>query len=235
MKQDQLKCIIVDDDTASLKITEVLVKKTPLLELIASFNDPFKAANYLTQNEVDLIFLDIEMPGITGLELAGSLKAQPAIIVISSKKEYAIDAFDLNVVDYLVKPIMDYARFLKAVMKVKASLQKTETHILDTDKSFFVKVDSVLHNLPLDDIMWVEAFGDYVKINMTNKMMTALGTMKSMEANLPEGQFARVHRSFIVNLKKIGMIDLANLQIGDKSIPVSSFYREAMMKKVNLL
>jgi DNA-binding LytR/AlgR family response regulator len=235
MKEEIIKCIAIDDDPALLRITESLIKRTPLLELVHSFEDPFKAAAYLSKNEVPLIFLDIEMPGITGLELISSMKQPPAIIIISSKKEYAIDAFDLNVIDYLVKPIVDYSRFLKAVLKVKDSLQKTTGQALGTDSSFFVKVDSVLHNLSLDDILWVEAFGDYIKIKTAAKVMTALGTMKAMEAKLPDSVFARVHRSYIVNVKKVSEIDLANLQIGDKSIPISAFYREALMKKIKLL
>jgi DNA-binding LytR/AlgR family response regulator len=232
---EKLKCIIVDDDLACLKITEALVKKTPLLDLTHSFNDPFKAADYLSINETNLIFLDIEMPGITGLELIGSLKNNPSVIIISSKKEYAFDAFDLNVVDYLVKPITEYTRFLKAVMKVKENAQKREADILNTDAALFVKIDSVLHNLNLEEILWIEAFGDYVKISLADRMLTVLTTMKSIVAKLPEDSFARVHRSFIVNLKKIKVIDLVTLKVGDKLIPISTFYREALIKKIDIL
>jgi DNA-binding LytR/AlgR family response regulator len=235
MSTDQLTCIIVDDDAACIKITEALVKRTPMLGLAAVFSDPFMAADYLSQNAVDLIFLDIEMPGITGLELASSLKAHQAIIVISSKKEYAIDAFDLNVVDYLVKPMTDYARFLQAVMKVRAIRQKKETPSAPAPGSIFIKADSVLHQLMLTDILWVEASADYIKVHTIDKMLVALSTMKTIETKLPEGLFARVHRSYIVNLQRIERIDLASIYIGSKSIPIGNIYRESMMMKVNLL
>jgi DNA-binding LytR/AlgR family response regulator len=235
MNTDLIKCIVVDDDPACLKITELLVKRTPFLELTACFSDPVEAANYLLQEEVHLIFLDIEMPHVTGLELIGSLKRNPAVIIISSKKEYAFDAFALNVIDYLVKPITDYARFLKAVLKAKDDLHLHKPANVETADQIFVKVDSILHNLNLNTILWVEAFGDYIKINTANKVMTTLSTMKSVEAKLPENLFVRVHRSFIVNIKKISQIDLNNLQIGEKAIPISGFYREALMKKISLL
>jgi DNA-binding LytR/AlgR family response regulator len=235
MLTDLIRCIAVDDDLASLKITELLVKKTPFLELVACFDDPIKAADYLAKEKVQLIFLDIEMPNITGLELISSMKHNPAVIIISSKKEYAFDAFDLNVVDYLVKPVTSYARFLKAALKAKEDMQPISTSSIDMNEQLFVKVDSVLHNISLNTILWVEAFGDYIKINTDDKVMTTLVTMKSVESKLPENLFARVHRSFIVNLRRVNQIDLNSLHIGDRMIPVSGFYREALMKKIDLL
>jgi DNA-binding LytR/AlgR family response regulator len=235
MATDLIKCIVVDDDLASLKITELLIKKTPFLELQACFTDPVEAADYLTREETHLVFLDIEMPNITGLELIGSLKHHPSVIIISSKKEYAFDAFALNVIDYLVKPIIDYPRFLKAALKAKQSAQVLDVYSSETNKQLFVKVDSILHSINTNAILWIEALGDYVKINTDGKVMTTLATMKSVEARLPENLFARVHRSFIINLRKVNQIDFKNLSIGDKIIPISSFYREGLVKKIELL
>lgn len=235
MRTHLVKCIIVDDDSASLKIIEALIQKTPFLELSASFSDPIAAADYLSKEDIELIFLDIEMPGISGLELINLLKHPPFVIVISSKKEYAFDAFALNVVDYLVKPVTEYSRFLEAALRAKENLQKVKPSVAEKEGQLFVKVDSILHNLNLSDILWIEAFGDYIKINTADKVMTALATMKSIESKLPTNLFVRVHRSFIVNLTKINKIDLAELHIDVKIIPVSNFYREALMKKISLL
>lgn len=235
MATDLIKCIVVDDDPASLRIIELLIKKTPFLDLAASFTDPMKAADYLAQEKVQLIFLDVEMPSINGLELISSLKHNPPVVIISSKKEYAFDAFALNVIDYLVKPVISYPRFLKAALKAKQDVQSLKSPMVEMNEQLFIKADSVLHSINMNAILWVEALGDYVKINTEDKVMTTLATMKSVESKLPENLFVRVHRSFIINLKKINQIDLKNLYISDKIIPISSFYREGLVKKIELL
>jgi DNA-binding LytR/AlgR family response regulator len=235
MKTDLIKCVAIDDDPGSLKIIELLIKRIPFLELVSSFGDPLNAVDFLLQAETPLVFLDIEMPNLTGLELISTLKHNPSVIVISSKREYAFDAFALNVVDYLAKPLTDYARFFKATLKAKEGLQAIKPVSVETDHQLFIKIDSSLHNLNLNTILWVEAFGDYIKINTADKVMITLATMKSMESKMPENLFARVHRSFLVNIRKINHIDLGNIQIGSKTLPVSSFYRDALMKKISLL
>jgi len=233
IKDSLINCVIIDDDLASIKIIEALVKRLPFLDLKASFDNPVAAAHYLSSEETELIFLDVEMPGITGLELISTFMKNQCVIVISSKRDYAFDAFSLNVVDYLEKPILDYSRFLTAVLKAQSVLSKRlATHV---GVNLFVKVDSIFHNVIMDDILWIEAFGDYVKITVGDKVMTTLATMKSMEKRLPTLQFVRVHKSFVVNIKKIKQIELNSLQIENKIIPVSAFYRDSLMKKLQVL
>jgi DNA-binding LytR/AlgR family response regulator len=230
---ESIKCIIVEDEPVSQAVMEGLVERSGLLELQASFNDPIKAALWLSNNSTDLLLLDIEMPGITGLELLQSLSKKPQVIIISSKDRYAPEAIDYDVAAYLLKPVKDYAKFLKAVMKVKERLEeKKESSSAD---SIFVKVDSLFKNLVLSDILWVEAFGDYVKINTEKKVFTVYSTMKAVEEKLPAQTFIRVHRSFIVNTKKIDNIDQGNLQIDKKIIPIGNSYREPLMKSLNML
>lgn len=238
MAENVLSCVVVEDDPVAQKVLEVVIQKTSFLNLKKSFSDPVEASAYLKTEQVDLIFLDIEMPGINGLELLSLLDYKPSVIVVTAQQQYAVQAFEHNVLDYLVKPVNDYSRFLKAVLKAKeakdskkqsAPSGKTEAPPL------FVKVDSLLHNINLNSILWIEAYGDYVKINTDQKMLMILSTLKGIEGKLPENQFVRVHRSFIVNIKRIDNIDPSNLQIGAKIIPISASHRDALINKINLL
>jgi DNA-binding LytR/AlgR family response regulator len=228
-----IRCIIVEDDLVSQAVMEGLVQRSGILKLQESFSDPIKAIQWLSVNSTDLILLDIEMPGLNGLELLQSITIKPQVIIISSKEQYAIEAFDYDVAAYLLKPVKEYSKFLKAVLKVKERLAaKTDS---PNSESIFVKVDSLLTHLVLNDILWVEAFGDYVKINTDKKIFTVYNTMKAVEEKLPASVFMRVHRSFIVNTKKITNIDQGNLLIEKKIIPIGNSYREQLMKSLNML
>lgn len=228
-----IRCIIVEDEPVSQAVMEGLVQRSGILKLQESFSDPIKAIQWLSVNSTDLILLDIEMPGLSGLELLQSITSKPQVIIISSKEQYAIEAFDYDVAAYLLKPVKEYSKFLKAVLKVKERLA-TKTEPLNSE-SIFVKVDSLLTHLALNDILWVEAFGDYVKINTDKKIFTIYNTMKAVEEKLPASVFMRVHRSFIVNTKKITNIDQGNLLIEKKIIPIGNSYREQLMKSLNML
>jgi DNA-binding LytR/AlgR family response regulator len=238
MADNKISCVIVEDDLVAQKVLEVLIQKTSFLNLKKSFADPIEASAYLKSERVDLIFLDVEMPGINGLELIDLLDYKPSIIMVTAQKQYAVQAFEQNVLDYLVKPVNDYSRFLKAALKakeVKDAKKQADVPQKTDNPPLFVKVDSLLHNINLNSILWIEAYGDYVKINTDQKMLMILSTLKGIEGKLPENQFVRVHRSFIVNIKRIDNIDPANLQIGTKIIPISATHREALINKINLL
>lgn len=228
----EIRCIIVEDDPISEEVMKGLVGRAGFLDLQTSFNDPLKAIQWLASNPTDLILLDIEMPGLNGLEMLRSLPRQPHVIIITSKEQYAIEAFDYDVTAYLLKPVTDYARFLKAVLKVR---EKLEASWQKPAENIFVRADSLLTNLALSDILWIEAFGDYVKINTDKKVFTVYSTMKAVEEKLPSEAFMRVHRSFLINVRKIDNIDQGNLQIGAKIIPVGSSYRDSLMKRINTL
>lgn len=229
---EKLSCIIVDDDRISIQVLEELVQKTELLDFVASFTSATSALQLMQKQPIDLIFLDVEMPEMSGLEFLKSLTRKPEIIITSSKEKYALEAFNSDVTDYLLKPITEYSRFIKAIMKVidnKADVKKS-----DAD-SIFVKVDSLLVNLDFNDIQWVEAYGDYVKIITQEKTHTVYSKLKTIEERLPQALFLRVHRSYIVNLNKIDNIDHTNLQINKKIIPISNSYKEQLIKRINLL
>jgi two-component system, LytTR family, response regulator len=231
----QMRCIIVDDDPMSVTILSHLIAQTDFLTLQGSFQDPVSAASYLESNSTDLLFLDIEMPGMTGLEMLGVLSAPPLVIIVSSKGEHALAAFDFDVVDYLLKPISQN-RFLKAVIKAKDRIQKEEEPEIAFRGNFiFVKSDAVLVKLDIRDILWVEALADYVAIITPHKKHVCHSTMKAIESKLPSSQFARIHRSYIVRLDRIDAIEDNSVSVDGKLIPVGGTYRESLMSSLDFI
>jgi DNA-binding LytR/AlgR family response regulator len=228
----QLTCAIIEDDRISLTMIEALAKKTGLLDIKGSFELPEKAMRWLVDNQVDLLFLDVEMPGMTGLELVRALSYRPEVIIISGDPKYAIEAYDLAVTDYLLKPIKDYSRFLNAINRVLAKRKKTLNR---QEETLFVRIDSLLLKLNIDDILWVEAFGDYIKIHTVEKVHTTYSTLKNLEEKLPRRKFVKVHRSYIVNITKITNIDPSNLEINNTIIPISGTYKEDFLKRISVL
>jgi DNA-binding LytR/AlgR family response regulator len=222
---EKLLCAIIDDDDISLSIIEALALKTNLLDVKATFNDPMKAIAWLTKHQVDLLIL----------EMFRSLPVKPAVIIVSGKAQYAVEAFDLAITDYLLKPVNDYARFLTAVNKVLARRTQNATTEKKSDSDLFVKSDSLLLKLNLEDILWVEASGDYVKIQTSDKTHMIYATLKKVEDKLDPVKFVRVHRSYIVNLSKISNIDINNLEINKRIIPISGTYRDDLLSKISIL
>ncbi len=231
----KLTCAIVEDDPVSSVIIRGLADKTGVLNALNMFSSPSEAIPWLMANEVDLLFLDVEMPGMTGLDMVRTLGYKPAIIVVSAKPNYAVEAFDLSVADYLVKPVKDYSRFLAAVNKVIANRKLADGKDKATDETLFVKVDSLLMKLDIETILWIEAFGDYIKIQTTEKNYTVYATLKKLEEKLDPQKFVRVHRSFIVNFTKATSIDPASIEINKKIIPVSGTYKNGLLEKINVL
>jgi DNA-binding LytR/AlgR family response regulator len=234
-----MNCIIIDDDDMSRRVIEEFVNRTDFLSLNRSFTGAVEAINYVKQEtvEVNLIFLDIEMPEMSGIEFLNTLTHPPQIIIISSKEKYAIQAFEYSVTDYLLKPIT-YARFFKAVSKAYENFNKGKS-MLDGDKEIFIKKNSSLVRIKYNDILWVEALENYVVINTMNDKFTIHFTMKSIENQLPMVKFKRVHRSFIVNVSRITSIEdnsvVIKLADGRKIIPIGKSYREKLLREINLM
>ena len=237
-KQSCMNCIIVDDDKLSTKIIEGYVSKFTSLNMIGSFNDAVAARNILTErNDIDLIILDIEMPEMNGFDFIGSLDFPPNIIIVSSAEEYALKAFDFNVVDYLLKPIT-YGRFCKAIDKtIRYFTRKESTN--SGDEEIFIKKGSSLVKLKLREIIYIEALENYVTLNTNDDKFTIHFTMKAIENQLPSGVFIRVHRSFIINKTMIQAIkeNSLDLNIGGslKSIPVGKSFRESLLNDINVM
>jgi DNA-binding LytR/AlgR family response regulator len=230
----QLKCIVVDDDLMTRRIVEGLVDRTDGLDRVGSFSDAIAASNFLSSEHVDLIFLDVEMPEMTGLEFLASLSRRPSIVLISSQEKYAAPAFDLDVTDFIVKPI-DYPRFLKSVNRVKEQEEHVELAKDTIPGRLFVKVDNHLLGLEIAQIMLVEAMADYVRIYTPEKRYTVYSSMKGISAKLPDVEFMRVHRSYIVNLNKIDQIEDNTLSVAGNVVPVGVTYQKEMMARLNIL
>ena len=234
---DSIRCIIVDDDRMSLRILQSLVEKTDFLNLVGAYDNALQAARALVEQEVDLLFLDVEMPDMTGLELIETLERKPQIIITTSKEQYAMKAFDHDAADFLLKPIENYARFLKAVRKAMGNLRKPVPPPAGAEpvNTVFIKVDSLLVSFNLKEVHYIEAYGDYVKIHTEAKTFVVHTKLRTMEDTLPDRDFARVHRSFIVRIDKIKNIDTSNLQVGTKIIPISNSYRPQLFEKIQTL
>lgn len=231
-----MRCLIVDDNQMARMAMKQLVSQVQMLELVAECSDAMEAYNYLNSGQIDLLFLDIEMPGMTGIELTKKLRnKKPLIIFTTAKPEYAVEAFELNVVDYIIKPVSG-ARFLQAVEKAKEAFDSNKQEVKIEAREFvFVKDNGVLKKLNVDDILYLEAMGDYVKVHTAQKFHVLHSTLKSIEEKLPLNRFIRIHRSYIVALQKIDFIQDGVISIGKSNIPVAETYRAALNKRLNLL
>lgn len=234
-----LNCIAVDDENLALDLIEDNIHKVPFLNLVKRCKNPFEAMEVLQTQEIDLIFLDIQMPGITGLQFLQSLTNSPMVIFVTAYKQYALEGFNLNVIDYLLKPI-DFERFLKAVnkaselhnLKHKTLLSEGSNELKNS--AIFVNADYSLVKIRTDEITYVEGLKDYVKINLNSstKPIVTRMTMKAIEEKLPTSEFFRVHKSFIVSLDKIESIRSLKIKIGNAQIPVSESYSEEFFKLI---
>jgi DNA-binding LytR/AlgR family response regulator len=228
-----LNCIIVEDELMSRKSLQRLCEQHGSLELLSTFDNATSALDFLTEQEVDLIWLDIEMPGLSGFELLEQLPSMPFVILTTSKIEYAFDAFQYNVTDYLKKPIT-LPRFNIAVEKVIDLHARAKVNASDGRQEIYIKADGRYIRLPFESISYIENTGDYVKIFTTSQTYIVYTTMKYLEEKLGT-QFLRVHRSYIVHLSKIVDIEDNTLVITNKVIPISRANKPELMNRLNLL
>ena len=226
-----LKCIAIDDEPLALELLEDNISKVPYLQLTASCNNPLEAMQVLQNEQVDLIFLDIQMPGLTGLQFIQTIQQKPMFILITAYEKYALEGYNLNVVDYLVKPVA-LERFIKACNKA-LELHQLKTKKLSTGEQpnyFFINADYSLVKIIFNDIMWIEGLKDYLKIHLksTSKPLVARLTMKSIEEQLPATMFTRVQKSFIVSNDHITSIRKSSVFINNIEIPVGDNYKNAI-------
>ena len=231
-----MNCLIVDDNTMARMAMKQLVSQVNDLVLAGECDNAMTAYNIVNKEPIDLLLLDIEMPGMTGIELTKNLKDKsPFIIFTTAKTDYAVDAFELNVIDYLVKPI-EPVRFLKAVDRLKEAMESNKEQIQVKDREFlFVKDSGILKKVSADEIQYFEAMGDYVKIFTPQKFHIVHSTLKSIEEKLPPLKFMRIHRSYIVALNKIDFIEEGVININGAAIPVADAYKSALNNRLNLL
>lgn len=227
-----IKCIAVDDEPLALSLMEDYISKVSYLQLVAKCSDAFEAQKALQQNEVDLIFIDIQMPGLTGLQFIQSLTSRPMIILVTAYEKFALEGFNLNVVDYVLKPV-ELARFMQASNK---ALELYELKHQSKDSSankpeyFFVNVDYSLVKVMFSDIMWIEGLRDYVKIHLksSSKPLMVRMTVRAVEDELPASNFKRIHRSYVVAINSISSIRKGSVFIGEMELPVGDTYKEVI-------
>jgi DNA-binding LytR/AlgR family response regulator len=234
-----MNCIIIDDDLLSRKIVEGFIEKTEFLNLVGSYENALDSLKAFQEEEpVDLIFLDVEMPEMSGLEFLNTLDSPPIIIIVSGQEKYALEAYEYDVIDYLLKPL-ELARFYKAVNKAQKRFQEKESISNYPEEIFIKKKNSTLVRLRYDDILWVEALENYVTVNTRKEKFTIHFTMKAIENKLPSSKFKRVHRSYIVNIQQIEQIEdnsvIMRLDNGAKVIPIGKSYRDNLMDDLNLI
>jgi len=223
-----MNCIIIEDEPAAQSILENYISKNPSLRCLGKFGDAFSAQVFLSEKSVDLIFLDINLPEMSGVGFLRSLVHPPLVIFTTAYSKYAVDGFDLEAVDFLLKPF-SFERFCKAVNK---ALEKSNTRISTTVPSkITVKSGKKIYQLALDDILFVETCGDYVTIQCSTKKLVVHGTLKSWEERLKGLSFLKIHRTTIVNIQKIDHIEGNLIQIAGHKIPVSESFREQLMEQ----
>lgn len=231
-----MNCLIVDDHEIARDTLIRLLKIDTSLKLIAACENAAEVYKNLAAHKVDLLFLDIEMPGVSGIELVKGLgEKRPLIIFVTSKKDYALEAFDLNVVDFITKPITP-DRFLKAVNKAHEIYNLSNLFMGNSyDEFVFIRDAGVIRRIKMEDINYFEAQGDYVKIYMDEKLHAVHSSLKSIENKLPVKSFVRVHRSFIVNIGKIDSVEGNTLILHKRFVPVSDAYKASLNKRMQIL
>lgn len=234
-----LKCIAIDDESLALDLVEDNIAKVPFLKLEARCRNAFEAIEYLQNNQVDLIFLDIQMPGLTGVQFLEGLTQKPMVIFVTAYQQYALEGFNLDVIDYVLKPI-SFERFLKASHKALDFFKSKQALLGNTNKAeakaeyIFIHADYSLMKIMLEDILYIEGLKDYIKIHVRNQKFPIVCrmTMKLISEKLPSDSFLRIHKSFIVSLKKIESIRNQKVKIGENHIPLSDSYSEQFYQTI---
>ena len=231
-----IKCVIVDDEPLALSVLERYINQIPFLDLIEKFTNSVKAYKYLSENEIDLLFVDIQMPDLTGFELVNKLEKKPVFIFTTAYGEYALEGFKADALDYLLKPI-DLPEFTRAVNKAKEWLEirnEKNSRVEATKEFLFIKSEYKIIRINFSEITYIQGMSEYVKIHLTNrKPIMSLISLKSLETQLPAALFMRVHKSYIVNLQKINMIERNEIVYDDGTIiPISAQYKAVFQEFV---
>ena len=232
MISKHMKCVLIDDEPMDLMALSELISSYDEIEIVGKFHDPIEAKDFVNKSKIDIIFIDVEMPELNGLDFIKSIKNVEHIVLISSHKTYAADSYDYNVTDYLVKPINN-KRLDQAIEKIRLVDDSIKTSF---DRDFaFVKDGTKIIRINFKEILFIEALADYVQINTIHGRYTVLATMKSMQANLPEDDFFRIHRSYIVRKDKIRVIEDNMILMETKNIPISRSSKQEFFNTFNFL
>lgn len=235
-----IRCMILDDEPLAIEVLETYIERIPELSIVTKCTHALEANEVLRNQQIDLLFLDIQMPKITGIEFLKSLEFPPFVVIVSAYPDYAAEGFDLNVIDYLLKPV-SFERFMKAVNKVSDRIKSKKAEVSEiipehSDDFIFVKADKRLVKINFEDIIYIEGLKDYVIVRMDNSRIITLQTMKSLEDRLPSARFRRIHRSFIVNLKRLTAISGNQLEVMEsgkvKFLPIGKNYKDDLLNLI---
>lgn len=232
-----IRCLVVDDEPLALDILEDYISKVPFLTLVKTTTSAIEGLSLVQNDAIDLVFLDVQMPELTGIQFLKIINGKCDVILTTAYSQYALDGYDLDVVDYLLKPIA-FDRFYKAAQKVLQSSGNTNSsapEVLSVQKNhdfIFVKTEHKIQKIYLDDILYIEGLKDYISIFTRSERIITLQNMKKMEESLPSKSFIRVHKSYIIALGKIESIERSRIQIGEKTIPIGDTYREYFFKQI---
>jgi len=229
-----MNCIAIDDEPKALEIIERYCDRSDLVDLKAIFREPVKAIEYLNREKVDLIFLDINMPDIDGMQLVQTLASKPMVIFTTAYGSYAVESYNLNAIDYLLKPIT-FERFLAAVNKAVNTIQKNAVANVDEATSVFIKSGSQTYQVKLGDILYLEKDGNYITIHLKDKNILIRENMGDIFDLVPAADFIRIHKSFVVAIKHISMIEAHQLTINGQKIPIGSTYRDQLKQKLGIV
>ncbi len=231
----KVKCIIIDDEPLAIKVIQNHLNEFQNMDLVATFSTPIAALPTIENNEIDVIFLDINMPKMSGLEFLRTLTNKPHIVITTAYREYAVESFDLDVLDYLVKPI-PFGRFLKAINKISNRIllekDKLNENLLNEVPYIFLKVDKKLMKINLNDILYIESLKDYIQVITTIGNYLVHKSMTSISEELPSENFLRIHRSFTISINKITSIEGNSVEIGNKRIPIGRNYLQYAKQKI---
>lgn len=230
-----IKCVVIDDEQPARELITLHCANLHDFKVLATFDNALDGFNFLQKNSIDLLFLDIQMPRITGLELIRSLKVCPRIILTTAYREYAVEAFDLDVMDYLIKPVTQ-ERFMKAISKFNfynhTLIEKPDIANNYDQAYIFLKAGKGQIKLYLKDILYIEGLKDFIKVHTVHKVVIASERLSYMEEKLPENKFARLHKSFIAALDKISVVQAEQISIGSATIPIGRVFKNEFLKKV---
>ncbi len=238
MKTNVYKCVVIDDDKSARTLLNRFIEITATISLEASFGDSIEGQQFLLNHpHIDILFLDIEMPDMSGIELLKTLPELPETILTTSHTGFALDAFELDVTDYVIKPV-EYGRFSQAVIKATKKLdliQTKEAFYAKTPEELYVKVNNRMIRIQLDDILYIEALSDYVLIHTLTEKLVVYSTLKAIGAKLKGERFMRIHRSYVINLRQIDAIEDNSVITNGKPIPISKSYRSEFFNRINRL
>ena len=229
-----MTCIAIDDEPKALMVIERYCQKISLANLKASFREPLKAIEFLNREKVDLIFLDINMPDITGMQLLQTLSPRPLIIFTTAYSQYAVESYELNAVDYLLKPVT-FERFLMAINKAAAALSSRNTTGMDEDAAVFIKSGPQTHRVKVSEILYLEKDGNYITVHRKDGNILIRENMGDIFDLVPAADFIRVHKSYIVGIRHISTIEVHQLVVNGEKIPIGSTYRDSLRERLGIV